>query len=240
MHGRAWSGVLVWALLVAPRASSALDASSSPHPGRIEGTVRLGPKLTERRLKFSLYADPGRAPQTQPAPDPADEFQNVVVYLQSAPAHRAASPGPSPAMAQVRMTFVPHVLPVVKGTTVEFPNEDTVFHNVFSLSKVATFDLGRFPQGTSKSVRFTMPGVVKVFCHIHSDMSAVVVVLDNPYFATPDRQGRFAIEGIPPGEYTVVAWHERARTLSRRLRVESGTPARVDFDIPLSDEPPRD
>ena len=82
---------------------------------------------------------------------------------------------------------------------------------------------------------FDETGVVKVFCHIHPDMSAVVLVLDNPFFATPDRAGRFRLEGLPAGEYRVTAWHERATAVTRRIRVESGKDAETSFEIPLTD-----
>lgn len=155
------------------------------------------------------------------------------------PATRVSAPRPAPSSAlavrQEGLSFTPHVLPVLKGSTVEFPNADTVFHNVFSLSHVSTFDLGRYPRGESKAVRFDTPGLVKVFCHIHSDMSAVVLVLDNPYFVVPDAAGRFRIEGIPPGEYRAVAWHERARRVSQPVRITPGGTATADFQIPLED-----
>ena len=84
---------------------------------------------------------------------------------------------------------MPHVLPVYRGATVDFPNDDDVFHNVFSLSSAKTFDLGRFPQGIVQGDVFDKGGAVQVFCHIHSDMSAVVLVLENPYFAVPSEAG---------------------------------------------------
>ena len=156
-----------------------------------------------------------------------------------ASAARVSAPRPAPSSAlavrQEGLSFTPHVLPVLKGSTVEFPNADTVFHNVFSLSHASTFDLGRYPRGESKSVRFDAPGLVKVFCHIHSDMSAVVLVLDNPYFVVPDAGGRFRIDGIPPGEYRAVAWHERARRVSQPVRITPGGTATADFQIPLED-----
>lgn len=231
-----------WLLAIAcgTTASSAEPAREALDPGvesgRIVGHVTLGPQLTARR-KFSLYPDPNRAPRERER-SIDDELRNVVIYLESAPTG-AVPPArhDAPAISQQKLEFTPHVLAVVKGTTVEFPNRDTVFHNVFSLSKVATFDLGRYPHDGSKSVRFTTPGMVKVFCHIHSDMSAIVVVLDNPFFASPDAAGRFVIDGIPPGEYTVVAWHERARILSRRVRIDAGGVVPVDFDIPLTEPP---
>ena len=136
-------------------------------------------------------------------------------------------------MTQDDERFAPHVLPVLRGTTVDFPNADDVFHNVFSLSSARTFDLGRYPKGSAKSVTFDRSGVVQVFCHIHSDMSAVILVLDNPYFAQPARTGHYAIEDVPPGEYTVVGWHERIKPVMRTVRVVAGETARLDFNIPL-------
>jgi plastocyanin len=111
-------------------------------------------------------------------------------------------------MDQRSETFVPHVLAITVGTTVDFPNSDVVFHNVFSLSKTRPFDLGRYSRGHSKSVRFDRPGVVQVFCDIHSHMSAYILVFAHRYFAITDPGGRFAITGVPPGSYTVAAWHE--------------------------------
>jgi hypothetical protein len=127
------------------------------------------------------------------------------------------------------------VLPVLRGSTVRFPNEDPVFHNVFSLSRVRSFDLGRYPKGASKSVRFERAGIVQVFCHIHTDMSAVVLVLENPFFTVPAR-GHYAIEGVPPGDYRVVAWHERIKPLEYRVHVEAGKTAVLDLNIPLPPE----
>jgi Plastocyanin len=116
---------------------------------------------------------------------------------------------------------------------VDFPNEDDVFHNVFSLSSAKTFDLGRFPKGSSKSEVFDKTGTVQVFCHIHSDMSAVILVLDNPYFAVPSSAGKYAIEEVPPGDYTVVGWHERIKPVTRMIHVSAGETTRLDFNIPI-------
>jgi plastocyanin len=225
------------ACLLLVGAVSVSGAGSDDRQGSIAGTVTLGPQLAIRRVRFDLYPDPSRQPAPTGVPSITDELQNVVVYLESVP--EGADPGRADdgpqEVRQEKLTFTPHVLPVVKGTTVEFPNEDTVFHNVFSLSKVASFDLGRYPTGASKSVRFTSPGAVKVFCHIHSDMSAIVLVLDNPFFASPGTDGRFTIDGIPPGQYRIVAWHERARLSSRTIHIAAGGTTEVDFEIPLTE-----
>ncbi len=218
-------------------------AASDPAPpkpsvtGALHGTVRLGARLAGRRIRFAFYPEPSLA-APPPAPHSAlDELANVVVYLESAPALVAAA-GPdmgSFRLEQNQLTFLPHVLPVVVGSTVEFPNGDSIYHNVFSLSKTASFDLGRYPRGSSRSVRFDEPGIVKVFCHIHSDMSAVVMVLDNPFFAVPGNDGRFEIPAIPPGRYSVIGWHERARPLRHEVTIEPGRQAEVLLNIPLEE-----
>jgi plastocyanin len=170
-----------------------------------------------------------------PAPDARDqdERRNIVVYVERVSAGATGGPRERAALRQRDERFAPHIVPVVRGTTVDFPNDDPLFHNVFSLSRTKEFDLGRYPRGASRSVTFERPGVVQVFCHIHSDMSAIVLVLDNGYFAVPDGDGRYSIPNLPPGEYTLVAWHERIRPIVHPLRLEPGQVARVDFTIPL-------
>lgn len=239
--GRAALAVLLLALLPGG-AAAATDpepgaAAGSDGTGSIAGTVLVGEQLASRRMRFSIYPDTAR---TGPAPggDPViQELANVVIYLVAVPEGREPTGRRlvPPAMRQEEHAFVPHVLPIVKGTTVQFPNDDPVYHNVFSLSKAATFDLGRYPRGSSRSVVLPTPGVVKVFCHLHADMSAVILVLDNPYFTSPSPDGRYAIDGIPAGQYEVVAWHERAKPQRRQVRVAAGDVAEADFNIPLAD-----
>ena len=136
-------------------------------------------------------------------------------------------------MAQRGEQFVPHVLPILQGTTVDFPNEDDVFHNVFSLSGTRTFDLPKYPAGSSRSVTFPKAGIVNVFCHIHADMSAVILVRDNPYFISPDTTGSYSLEDVPPGDYTIVAWHERIKPIAIHVKVTAGQTTPVNFNIPL-------
>ncbi|HUC44343.1 MAG TPA: carboxypeptidase regulatory-like domain-containing protein [Candidatus Sulfotelmatobacter sp.] len=234
-RSRLWAAAVLAVGLIVQVRPAAIRAHAAD-TGALQGLVTLGPRLTARRMSFSLYPD-ARAPGgAEPAPPPAPEIENVVVYLEAAPGGTAPPDAPAGPfrIEQVGLTFKPHVLAVVKGTTVEFPNRDTLFHNVFSLSKAAAFDLGRYPKDDSKSVRFDTPGVVPVFCHIHSDMSALIVVLDNPFFARPDASGRFTLDGIPPGTYTVVAWHERAHRIEKKIRIEAGRSTVVDFAIPLT------
>ncbi|MEO5817238.1 MAG: carboxypeptidase regulatory-like domain-containing protein [Gemmatimonadaceae bacterium] len=206
--------------------------------GRIDGQVLLSTTLTSRRPRFRIYSDPG--PGSRPPGREVDEMGNVVLYVQRASVPDGTAPARA-TMSQRDEQFVPHVLPVYRGATVDFPNNDDVFHNVFSLSSAKTFDLGRFPKGSSKSDVFEKSGTVQVFCHIHSDMSAIVLVLENPYFAIPNDAGRYVIEGVPPGEYTVVGWHERIKPVTRTVRVTAGETSRLDFNIPIPqpDDVPR-
>ena len=151
-------------------------------------------------------------------------YSGVVVFLM--PSTPVETPPRHYRMLQKDKTFLPHVLPVSTGSTVDFPNADPIFHNAFSSYDGQVFDVGLYPPGSNRSVRFTRPGTVRVFCNIHPMMSAVVLVLDTPYFATTANDGSFHIEA-PPGEYQLNVFHERAtegtlQSLSRKITVGSG------------------
>jgi len=131
-------------------------------------------------------------------------------------------------MLQKNKMFTPHVLAIAAGTYVDFPNNDPIFHNAFSSYNGQLFDLGLYAPGSTKSVRFAREGIVRVFCNIHSSMSAVIVVLPTPYFATTGRDGMFQIPNVPSGEYQLNIFHERAtevvlHALSRRVGVDQST-----------------
>ena len=156
-----------------------------------------------------------------------------IVYLEEAPA--AAFEEPVRArerMDQRNETFVPHVLAVRTGTTVDFPNSDRIYHNVFSLSPTRRFDLGRYAVGRSKSVRFDRPGVVRVFCDIHSHMSAFIVVFAHRHFVVTQPDGDYQLPAVPPGTYTVVGWYEGEVRTSRQVTVRAGDAAVVDLQGP--------
>jgi plastocyanin len=128
-------------------------------------------------------------------------------------------------MLQKNKMFIPHILAIASGTFVDFPNEDPIFHNAFSSYDAEIFDVGLYAPGSSKSVQFSRPGIVRVFCNIHSSMSAVIVVLPTPYFATTGRDGSFQIPNVPQGEYQLAVFHERAtestlNALGRRVNIE--------------------
>ena len=131
-------------------------------------------------------------------------------------------------MLQKNKIFSPHILAIAAGTYVDFPNDDPIFHNAFSSYNGQLFDLSLYAPGTSKSVRFSREGIVRVFCNIHSSMSAVIVVLPTHYFSTTGRDGTFQIPNVPPGEYQLSVFHERAteatlNALARRITIDAST-----------------
>jgi plastocyanin len=210
---------------------AAAAGGQSPESGSVAGRVTLTTRIKGSALPSTAY--PTRAvgsSDTHAIP----EISNVVVYLKDV-AFRAP---PSPVKGVLRQeheTFVPHVLPITQGSTVEFPNDDPIFHNVFSLSSASSFDLRRYPRGQSRSQLFPKPGIVKVYCHIHSHMSATILVLDHPYYAIPGTDGTFELPNVPAGEYTVVGWHERVGERRAQVRVERGKAATVDLSLPVQD-----
>jgi plastocyanin len=158
-----------------------------------------------------------RAPEVNRGQD----YSGVVVSLKPANGAPAAhNTGRHARMVQRDKTFIPHVLAIQVGTVIDFPNYDPIFHNAFSNYNGQVFDVGLYPPGTSRSVAFSREGIVRVFCNIHSSMSAVIVVLGSPWFATTRRDGSFEIADVPPGEYVLSVFHERATAaeLSRLRR----------------------
>jgi plastocyanin len=154
--------------------------------------------------------------------------EGIVVSLH-APGLETTPPKEPVEMDQKGMTFIPHVLPVVKGTTVRFLNSDSVSHNVFSPE--GGYNLGTWPRGESREHRFDKPGVYTQLCQIHPEMEAYVVVLDTPYFATTDNEGRFEIAQVPPGEYKLVAWSEKLNKIEKDITVEPGKPLAVEIAL---------
>ncbi len=169
----------------------------------VRGRVEL-PRVTAMAERRPTAADLGDAP-TRSAIEP----RRAVVYFETAPKGAFEDrEGGRVSMDQRNETFVPHLLAITVGTTVDFPNNDRTYHNVFSLSKARRFDLGRYATGRSKSVRFDRPGIIRVFCEIHSHMNAFILVFSHRFFAVSDADGRYQIDGVPPGTYTLVAWIE--------------------------------
>lgn len=194
--------------------------------GRISGRVLITKSTaSSARSTKGLYGK-----STSRLSKSAGSDKRAVVYLSNVPG-RYPAPQSRPAMRQKNISIVPHVLPVLVGTTVDFPNDDEIYHNIFSLSSAKSFDLGRYARGVSKSVRFSKTGEVKVFCDIHSQMSAFVLVLQNPYYAICAADGEYVIEGIPSGTYDVIVWHESGGKQSRRVSVPGAQAQKMDFTL---------
>jgi plastocyanin len=215
---------------VLPLAAAVLAAAAggfTAPTGSIRGRVHVLREPTAAAPRPSV-AELGM-PRT---PDLADRRQSVV-YLETAPqrAFEEHAAGTRVKLDQRNETFVPYVLPIMVGTTVEFLNSDRTYHNVFSLSKPRRFDLGRYGRGKSESVRFDRTGVVRIFCDLHSHMSAFILVFAHRYFAATDPEGRYRIDGLPAGSYTVVAWNDGQERETRTVRVNEGEAAELDFVI---------
>lgn len=157
--------------------------------------------------------------------------ENVVIYLEEVKGD-FKPPKKNAVMDQKNLIFIPHVLPVLVGTTVDFPNNDDVRHNVFSPKKENKFNLGTYASGVVRKVTFEKPGIAPLLCNVHAEMSAFIIVLKNPYFAVSNREGIFEIKDVPPGTYTIKTWHEKLKEHKQEIIVpETGI---VNLDLKLT------
>ena len=172
-----------------------LSLMAAPQPGHLAGQALLPRDRAARQAVVTLEGNEKSAPLAGAMVDQRDKL------------------------------FAPHVSIITVGTTVSFPNNDTVFHNVFAYFNAKKFDLGVYPRGSTKKVRFDKKGIVALLCNVHSEMSAYIYVADTPYYAVTDKQGRFDIRHVPPGTYTLRVWHESGAVLNETVTVTaSGAP----------------
>ena len=183
------------------------DARSKPSNGSVRGVVTVNAK--------------GKA---------KGDKKGVVVYLENVPG-TPPKPKNNAVIRQREKQFDPPLTIVVKGTTIDFPNEDKIFHNVFSVSRPARFDLGLYKSGTAKSVEMKRSGTVDVYCNIHPEMIAKVKVLDNAYYTITGSDGKFEIQNVPAGEYPVVAWLPSGDEARGKVVVKAGEAAELKLDV---------
>ena len=158
--------------------------------------------------------------------------ENVVVYIENIGDNKFPAPEEHGVVDQFNLTFVPHVIAIQLGTTIDFPNSDSVRHNVLSPPDCPIqFNLGTYDVGVVKHVTFDKPGEIPLLCNVHAEMSAFVIVLENPYFSLTGKDGTFKIENVPAGTYKLSAWHERLKTITKDVTIEAGKTANVDFQL---------
>ena len=203
----------------------------------ITGTILIKRKLTKRSVTapVSVYQR-GNTVQldSDAGQSPLDfERSHVVIWIEGEGPDQTGEAS----IKQIGRRFVPDLVVIPAGSSVAFPNLDPIFHNVFSLSRLKSFDLGNYPRGDSRSVRFAKTGIVYVGCHLHPNMSATIVVTPSGRFAKSDAAGNFEIPDMPPGRYSVVAWHKTAGSFRQGVQVLPGDGARISFFIPLAEGP---
>jgi plastocyanin len=213
----------------------------SSNAGTITGTVRAqgkegagdaaaGGKYDSRKFKFAERIE-------------YDQMRDFVVYLEGRPGtdvpatNKVAQVVTDRKITQKGAAFAPHVLPIMVGTTVEWPNYDDILHNVFSISDTKPFDLGLYRHPEVKRITFDKPGRVDAFCSIHKTMNCVILVLENPYFAATDERGRYSIPNVPAGTYKLKGWHERLPSQTREIVVPENGEVRVDFTLGITNLP---
>lgn len=201
--------------------------SNTAYSAVVEGNIELAKYAPRPPAVSQRYAGQPGGAKADPAPPHV-----AVVYLEGGSITRESLKAPTEpiVLAQLGLQFVPGVLPVMVGSKVMFPNNDEVYHNVFSYSPAKSFDLGRYSKNESAPTQtFESPGLIKLFCEVHSHMRGTILVLETPYFTTSDPQGNFRLEGVPPGEYRLKAWVNERQTLEKRVTIKEGDIVKVTF-----------
>lgn len=216
--------------------SLAVATAGALQAGTIVGTVRAqgapeakessggGGAYASRRYKFAERID-------------YDALRDFVVSIDQPVAAGAGAPAAPGKIVQRDASFEPHVLPIAVGTSVKWPNEDDIYHNVFSMSETKEFDLGLYGRERTPVIVFDKVGRVDVFCGIHTSMHCIILVLPNPYFAMADARGRYVIKDVPAGTYRLKAWQERVPSQVKEVTVPADGEVTVDFVLGFSDLP---
>lgn len=155
----------------------------------------------------------------------------AVVYIEKIPGKEYPTAEKHAMMDQVDLRFTPHVLPVLAGTTVDFPNSDTVRHSVFSTRKsVQKLNLGTYDAGVTRHIVMDIPGRTTLLCNVHAEMSAYILTVETPFFATTDRNGRYEIKNVPVGTHKLTVWHERLKPRTVEVEIKAGETTQVTFE----------
>jgi plastocyanin len=201
-------------------------------PGDINGHILITKTLTKKRVTLPSYQlRDVSLPLQHEDSFSFDELSRLAVYLEG-PTLDSGTPI-SAKLIQQNIRFDPEILIIPAGSTVSFPNSDPIFHNVFSLSKLKQFDLGYYPAGQSRTVKFDKAGVVQVYCHLHPHMNAAILVVQSAWYTRPGKDGNFSFSGIPAGTYQIAAWHKSAGFFKRRIALPDTGSIMVDFTIPI-------
>jgi plastocyanin len=237
--GRVRPHFAVATLVAATVAASTCGADVADGKGAaLSGRILITKKLTKERATAGIpgyHRGAAVAPSSNSEPDfVVAELRRAAIYVES------RTPLPSrPVTVEIQQenrTFLPETVVVPVGSTVSFPNLDPIFHNVFSLSKPQAFDLGNYPRNETRTVEFRKAGIVQVYCHLHANMRATIVVAPSSWATSPAEDGSYVLPPLPPGDYTVVVWHRSAGYFRKAIQVGEGPLAPLDFVIPVDPE----
>jgi plastocyanin len=207
----------------------------SAFAGDVNVHLLVTKQLSKKTVSTAVYNLRGATPAAaHSGSEPVNEYDRVVVWLEGG----AAKPRPPVTVSidQKNTSFDPDLMVIPIGSIIEFPNSDPIFHNVFSLSHAQPFDLGYYRQGQSKVVKFSRAGVVQVYCHLHSQMYAVIIVTSSPWFGKPTAQGEYSFNDIPPGHYRVASWHKVAGLHETQVDIPEHGSAEATIRIPVDTE----
>lgn len=158
------------------------------------------------------------------------DSKNVIVYLEHVKGNFKVD-SIKPNLDQINRVFIPHVLPIMAGTTVRFVNSDSLDHNIFSPSVAKPFNIGTWGYGGTRDIKFDDTGVISLLCNIHSEMSAFIVILQNPFYAQTGLDGKYSIKEIPPGKYVLKIWHEKLKSEANVVLITAGDTVKIDYQL---------
>lgn len=200
----------------------------------ISGTIVLEKKAAKRVLAPAVYDLRGMTESDEPYDRAStNEFDQVAVWLESD--HDEPAKPIMAAMGQRNRRFERELLVIPVGSTVEFPNFDAIFHNIFSLSRAQPFDLGYYPKGQTRFVKFPRAGIVQVYCHVHPNMYAAIVVTSSRWFGKPARDGSFNWSDVPPGKYRLMIWQKFVGVFHKDVAVPERGNITANVSIPVED-----